>query len=360
MQRPFRLRAIPVVLGRLAADLPGGSFAFVMATGIVSIAAALNGIELIAISLFAVNIFAFAMLSLLLVLRLRCHPAGFLAELRDHRRAPSLLTIVAGTCVLGNQVSLLTAHQQVAAVLWIGAAIVWLALSYCPFVLTVKPAKPLLEGGLDGSWLLIVVAPEALAIAATRAVRSWTPEPLALASLCLFALGSTFYLILLTLIVYRWLFRPMRPDQFASSYWINMGAAAITALAGARLLPHLGADPALRQARGFVEGDTVLFWSLATWWIPLLCGLTLWRWLAGTKARGYRLEHWSIVFPLGMYTTASWNFAHVIGPSMLATVPRVFVWVAILAWCLTFAGMLRQLGGWHRDPVVPTGPETGG
>jgi hypothetical protein len=156
--------------------------------------------------------------------------------------------------VFGNQVSLLTAHQGVAAALWIGAAIAWAGLIYCPFALAIKPAKPLLGSGLDGGWLLIVVGRGALAISATRAVRSLTmPEPLVLASLCLFALGIAFYLILLMLIVYRWLFWPVSPDQFVPSYWINRGAAAITALAGARLLrssapirfwnPYLGALP---------------------------------------------------------------------------------------------------------------------
>jgi tellurite resistance protein TehA-like permease len=131
---------------------------------------------------------------------------------------------------------------------------------YCPFALAIKPTKPLLDSGLDGGWLLIVVAPEALAISAARAFRSLTmPELLLLASLCLFALGTAFYLILVMLIVYRWLFWPMSPDQFVPSYWINMSAAAITALAGARLLPLVGADPVLDPARGFVVGETVMF-----------------------------------------------------------------------------------------------------
>jgi tellurite resistance protein TehA-like permease len=356
----------PGTLARLVsiADVSSGTFAFVMATGIVSIAAALNGIGPVATALFFINLIAFSAIWLLLFLRVCYHPSGVLAELQDHRSAPSVLTIVAGTCLFGDQVSLLTAHHKIAAALWAGAAVLWSGLTYCPFALTIKPTKPLLDDGLDGSWLLIVVAPQALAISALQSATSMpSPEPVLFASLCLFGLGSAFYLIVLMLIVYRWLFWPMRRDQFASSYWINMGAAAITVLAGARLLPLVGADPNLVLARGFVAGETVMFWSLATWWIPLLCGLTLWRWRAGAAPIGYRLANWSIVFPLGMYTAASWHFSRVMGLPFLAMVPRVFIWVAILAWCLAFAGMFRRNGGRHRKhehtvamrPEGPTG-----
>jgi tellurite resistance protein TehA-like permease len=362
MQHPLRRLLRAVVLGRFVAELPCGSFAFVMATGIVSIAAALNGMGRIANLRFILNLFAFPVLWLLLLLRLRYHPCAVLADLQDYHRGPSLLTIVAGTCILGDQVSLLTAHQVIAAALWVGAAIVWAVLIYCPFALTIKPMKPPLDAGIDGSWLLVVVASEALAISATHAVGSLAmSEPVVLASLSLFALGSAFYVILLMLIVYRWLFWPLSPDQFGPLYWINMGAAAITALAGARLLPLVSAEPVFQSLRGFVVGETLLFWSLATWWIPWLCGLTIWSYRAGAKPLGYRLENWSIVFPLGMYTTASWNISHVIGLPFLMVIPQVFAWVAIAAWCLTFAGMLRRLGGWHRrhGHVVPSRPEGG-
>jgi Voltage-dependent anion channel len=68
-------------------------------------------------------------------------------------------------------------------------------------------------------------------------------------SLCLFLLGGVLYLILISLIVQRWLFEPMRPAQITPSYWINMGAAAIATLAGTRLASIAAADPADGSAR---------------------------------------------------------------------------------------------------------------
>ena len=84
----------------------------------------------------------------------------------------------------------------------------------------------------------------------------------------------------------------------------------------------------------------ILLWAVASWWIPLLAGLTLWRRRRGVRP-GYRLADWAMVFPLGMYTTASWRLAHDAGVPSLAAVPDAFVWVALAAWTLTFAGMVR-------------------
>src|SRR5271165_1975505 len=79
---------------------PGGSFAFVMATGIVVIAVASQGLSSIGESLFAVNLVAFAGLSSLMLLRLIGDRAAVIAELSHHRIAAGFLTIVASLAVL--------------------------------------------------------------------------------------------------------------------------------------------------------------------------------------------------------------------------------------------------------------------
>lgn len=322
---------------------PYGGFAFVMATGIVSIAASLNDLPRVPAILFGLNLVAYAVLLALLLAHLARQPRSILADLSDHRRGPGVLATVAATCVLGNQIVLMTSHPDVAAAFWCGAALLWLGLVYGFFaLLTVSPAKPPIAAGIDGSWLLAVVATEALAILTASAADAILPgEASLLAALCLFLLGGTFYLMLLILIVYRWLFLPMRPEQLAPSYWINMGAAAIATLAGARLLAMLDLAPPTMPVRGFVVGATLLFWSLATWWIPLLAVLSVWR-HCDVRLR-YRIEHWSVVFPLGMYTTATWRLAEQLRLPSLALVPHVFVWIALTAWCLAFAGMVREV-----------------
>ncbi len=90
-------------LFRAAADLFPGYFALVMATGIISIAAYLLEMKILALSLLVVNVVAYAILWFLLILRLIFFFARVRADITDHVRGPGFFTVVAGTCVLGSQ-----------------------------------------------------------------------------------------------------------------------------------------------------------------------------------------------------------------------------------------------------------------
>lgn len=325
-----------------------------MATGIVSIAAARLGLTWLSALLSLINAVAFPTLWLLTLLRLVNHPLALLADLQHHQRGPSLLTAVASTSVFGTQISLLTPYQNIAAALWLGALGLWAGLTYGLFVaVTIRAEKPPLHADLDGTWLLAVVAPEAVAILGTNVAGAFAePEMMIFASLCLFLLGGLFYLIIITLILYRWLFKRMQPDQLTPSYWINMGAAAILTLAGARLVLAVGAYPALADLRGFMIGQTVLFWAVATWWVPLLVAVMIWRHVIGKVPLAYRLDYWSMVFPIGMYTAASWAFSHAVGADFLVIIPRIFVWIAMMTWSATFIGLIRHLIALLRDEAT--------
>jgi hypothetical protein len=91
-------------------------------------------------------------------------------------------------------------------------------------------------------------------------------------------------------------FERMTPEQLTPSYWINMGAAAIATLAGARLSSAVASDPILAVTRSYVICETLFFWSVASWWIPLLAGLTVWRHLIGRVRLVYQFDYWSWCF----------------------------------------------------------------
>ena len=315
-----------------------------MATGIISIAALRLRRGEIAAALFAVNLVAFPLLWVSMLVRVVRHPSAVLGELGNHRTGAGFLTAVAANCILGNQLVLFVSNREVAAALWLGSLALWVGLTYAFFVaITVAPAKPPLAAGLDGTWLLTVVATEALAILATHVSSVFSrPDIVVFVSLCLFLLGGVLYLILISLIVQRWLFEPMRPEQFTPPYWINMGAAAIAALAGARLASIAGAEPLTAGIGQLISATTVLFWAIATWWVPLLVTLMIWRHIVHGIRPLFRLDYWSMVFPLGMYTAASWALSRQNGAEFLAVIPRVSLWIALAAWLLGFIGMI-----WH-------------
>jgi hypothetical protein len=87
-RRGLNRRSLRSAFAALVLDLPGGSFAFVMATGIVSIAAMRLGRGEVAAALFAINLIAFPLLCVLMLVRLFRHPTTVLTELRNHRTGP--------------------------------------------------------------------------------------------------------------------------------------------------------------------------------------------------------------------------------------------------------------------------------
>jgi tellurite resistance protein TehA-like permease len=159
----------------------------------------------------------------------------------------------------------------------------------------------------------------------------------------MFFVGCVLYLVIITLIFYRFMFFQMSPGELGAPYWINMGAVAITALAGAILAGNSNNSHVLEPLKSFIAGLTLLFWSIATWWIPLLFILTLWRHLIGRVKFSYSPEYWGMVFPLGMYTTCTFYVASTFNLGFLAQIPEWFVFIAFGAWMATFAGLVRTV-----------------
>ena len=244
---------------------------------------------------------------------------------------------------MGGETALATAYQTVVNLFCVAAALLWAVTIYGFFTrATIRSQKPDGETAIDGSWLLIVVATQGVAILATHTSRALVlPETALFAAFCLFLLGMGFYAVLIVLIVARWILLPLRPEQFTAPYWINMGAAAITTLAGTRLLAESGHSPTILPFREAALVATILLWTIASWWIPLLAALTLWRHCRGIRPI-YRIDNWAMVFPLGMYTAASWHVAHDAGLPFLVPVSDTFIWLALAAWTLTFIGMIRS------------------
>jgi len=333
-------------LSRRVAELHPGSFALVMATGIVSIAASLLGMRLVSRVLLWANALFFAALWILTLIRLAAHFPRLASDLTDHARGPGFFTVVAGTCVFGSQLVVLLEAFGTALILLALGALVWLVLIYGFLTaVMVRESKPDLGAGIHGGWLIAVVATQSLAVLASfLAPRypAWA-QGLLFAALCLYLLGGLLYLVLITLILYRLAFFPLTPAGLPPVYWVAMGAAAITTLAGARLMLDADQWPFLAGILPFLKGFTLLFWAAATWWIPLLTILGVWRHLARRFPLRYETPYWSLVFPLGMYTASTFVLAKGEGLAFLTVISRYFIWVAFAAWLLTFAGMIASL-----------------
>src|SRR5687768_776984 len=140
-------------------------FAMAMATGIVSIACHLFSMRVLAVGLFAMNIVFYVMLWLLLALRIARYRDRVIADLLHHGRSVGFFTIVAATCVLGSQFWLIASAWRVAAGFWVFGILLWAGLTYTIFtIITVKSVKPALAEGINGGWLVAVVAAQSVCV----------------------------------------------------------------------------------------------------------------------------------------------------------------------------------------------------
>jgi tellurite resistance protein TehA-like permease len=316
-----------------------------MATGIVSVAMEDQGFVTVARVLFALNLATYAVLVVAGVARIATSARVVATELGDHVRGPAFLTIVAGTCVLGVQCTELVGWRSAGAGLWVLGLVSWSVLIYAFFAaVTLVEPKPRLEHGIDGAWLLATVSTESIAVLGTMvADRFARPDIVVFACLVLFLAGAMLYILVIGLIFFRWIFRPMGAHMLTPTYWINMGAVAITTLAGARLIETAPAYAFVAGIEHFLAGFTLFFWATGTWWIPLLVAVFAWRHLHQRVPIRYDPQYWSLVFPLGMYSVATHAYANGTGLAFLDPLARVAGDVSLIAWMLAATGLMHGL-----------------
>jgi hypothetical protein len=193
-------------------------FAMVMATGIVSIATYLVEWRPIAAALVWLNVAFYAALWILTAARLLRYPDRVAADFTHHGRAVGFFTTVAATCVLGSQFVIVRPVWSVAAALWVVGIVLWAGLTYGIFTaLTVKEVKPTLADGINGGWLVAVVAAQSVSVLGVQLAAGFAPyeRHVLLFCLALWLGGGMLYVWIISLIFYRYTFFPLSPSDLA-------------------------------------------------------------------------------------------------------------------------------------------------
>ncbi len=319
-------------------------FALAMSTGIISIVSHMLGYTEISRVLFIVNSIEIPVLFLLFILRLIFYFPAFRKDLSTHAKGAGFLTVVAALCILGAEFILLKNEYRPAVILWYFSIGLWLILLYAFFILvTINKQKPSLESGINGSWLLFVVSAQALSILGSLLQPYLNiPEDIAIfIHLFFYLLGVLFYIILIGIIFYRTTFVTMKADEFKPSYWIDMGAAAISTLSGILLIKSMGNVPEFLLYIPTIKVFSILFWIAGSWWIPAIIFLEIWR--HKSISLKYNSGYWSLVFPLGVYTACTWQLGGETELSFLREISYVFIYIAWVAWLITFIAMCSKL-----------------
>jgi tellurite resistance protein TehA-like permease len=304
-------------------------FAAVMATGISSIAAGNHHYRQIS---EAMGVLASLGLVVLVALVIVTHRFTHW-DLRDPDVTLRLFTFVAACAVLDSRLASQRVLQQALGVV---ALVSWLALIVLSARNMSACAWSELRDRAHGAWELASVGTSGLAIVAAKVAR-YTPEhwwlavsvPVWLAALCIYGLMTW-------LILWRSVAQRQDRDGFEPDTWILMGGLAIATLAGDNihsLAPNWLAGPVLVV--------TVMTWVAATLWIPPLIYFGLHRISHRPEMLHFAGVWWAFVFPLGMYSAASYTMAAEIGQRSLIAVSLVFFWDALAAWLIVVvAGLL--------------------
>ncbi|NYD40633.1 tellurite resistance/C4-dicarboxylate transporter family protein [Nocardioides panaciterrulae] len=331
-------------LARAVEGLTPGYFALVMATGILSVGTALEGVEVLSELLLAVCVVAFVVLVALTAWRLVAYRRAMVEDLLDPRRAFGFFTTIAGADVLGVRLGM-TGHQGATAVLLALAVAGWLALGYVvPWTAVLGPQPRPVLATANGTWFIWVVASESVAAAAASlepAVAQGRRE-LALLAVVSWSVGVFLYAATGVCVALRLMLYELGPEDLTPPYWVSMGALSITVLAGARIVEMADA-PMVDATRGLIAGLAVVFWAFATWLIPALVAAGWWRHVSRRVPLRYEPTLWSIVFPLGMYAVAGIYLGEADHLPVVHAVGRAELWVALTVWLVVLVSMLGHL-----------------
>lgn len=328
-------------------ELYPGYFTLTMATGIIAIAFDVLEMPLPSDVLYALTVVSWCLILAIYIWRALRYPGAVWDDLTNPRKTFNFFSFVAGTSVMGLLLDIhgLTALSTLS---WFAAFVAWSALLYCSFgVLTLTHGERNLYI-VDGGWLICIVGTQSLVLLGIKVVPHLTSGLDAFMMLGLYMLwllGLILYGIFVTLFSYRVFFLEMGLDDYTPQMWVIMGASAISANASSGL--DL-ADPVitvLSEVHPFVDSMALLTWAWATWWIPLLVVIGVWRHWIHKVPLAYDPRQWSIVFPLGMYTVATYQLSLAAEFEPLHQISHVMVWVAVAVWVSLIIGLFRRIGG---------------
>jgi len=327
------------------ATLFPGYFALVMATGIIAVGSKQQQIDWLADVLYEVAAVAYGVLTVLVLIRLMRYPRRLVADLTSHAKGFAFLTIVAGTNVLAGASATVHGWWTLAEVLWWCSLPLYVVLAYTALISDVlRHDKPALGSGINGSWFLLTVSTESIAVSGALLLGHEPSDFLAFVCLAAFCLGLVLYLIVMTMVFLRWTFQPLEPTEADPPAWIAAGAVAITVLAGSNLLATRAVSPRIERLAPLIEGLVTLAWATATFWFPVMVAIGVWRHIVRHVPLRYHPSYWALVFPLGMYGAATFKMRAAIQLEQLEWAPKVTLAVALCAWLAAFTGLAVQGG----------------
>ncbi|WP_245836351.1 tellurite resistance/C4-dicarboxylate transporter family protein [Paramicrobacterium agarici] len=324
-------------------NLPPGAFAFVMATGIISLGLHFEGIDVLSVILLVITAAAYLILVVLTVWRGIRYPRRVVDDFSTAHNGFSFFTFVAGTNVLGARIAAQDGSVTVPLVLLAVSFAAWLVLGYViPGLVIGRHQGADILAGLNGTWFIWSVASQSLAVLSASLepkMPHGLSDALSIVAVLSWGIGLILYGVIGCAVVIRLLTRGIPAAELGPPYWVTMGAGAITVLAGSRIV-EMTDTAMVSVVRAPVAAAAVVFWAFATWLIPALIGIGLWRHKIKHVPLRYEASLWSMVFPLGMYAVAGIYLGEADNLPIVGWIGSRFLWAALAVWAVVFVWLI--------------------
>uniref|UniRef100_A0AAU1UME4 TDT family transporter n=1 Tax=Streptomyces sp. NBC_00119 TaxID=2975659 RepID=A0AAU1UME4_9ACTN len=326
--------------GRERGRLGPGWFAAVMGSGIVAVAAATLPRGFPGLGEAATVVWAGTALLLLVLAGIYTRQRTLRAHAGDPVLAQffgalpmALLTVGAGTLLLGRRLMGERAAVDVDWVLWSAGTVLGLATACAvPYLMITR--HRFTPDAAFGGWLLPVVPPMVSAatgaLLVPRAPAGQVRLALLLGCYSMLGLGLVAVLLVLAMVYSRLMHHDAPRGAVVPTVWIGVGALdqAVTALGTlATAAPSALPAPYARGSAVIALLGGLGIWGFSLLWLALATALTVREIRRGLP---FAPTWWSFIFPLGACVT---------GTSALAarTGSQLFVWIAVVLYALLVA-----------------------
>jgi len=338
------------------ANLTPNWYASVMGTGIVAVAAATLPLQFAGLHLFAVIVWAAAaVLLVVLTAATAVHWFQHGRTARGHVLNPvmahfygappmALMTVGAGTLLLGKDVLGESLALSVDWVLWTAGTITGLAAAaIVPYLMfTRHTTKP---DSAFGGWLMPVVPPMVSASTGALLIPHLPAGQgrltMLMACYAMFGLSLVASVVVITLIWFRLAMHKVGEARMVPTLWIVLGplGQSITAanlLGGVAHLALPAPYSTALQAFGVVYGVPV--WGFALLWAALATAVTV---RTAREGLPFSLTWWSFTFPVGTCVTGTTGLALHTGADLFKVVAVVFYVGLLTAWAIVASRTAR-------------------
>jgi tellurite resistance protein TehA-like permease len=264
-----------------------------------------------------------------------------LEEMLNPEKTLYFFTIVGSVNFTGICFSKVFHLYTTANICWYVAIGLWLGVSLSSFsilFLNRKSEDRKIEDVLHGGWLFATVGTQSTALLGVIVAEYAITHVifLQLFSFALWSIGASLYLIFMALIILRLVFYRFDSDSVLSPYWMNMGAAGVTAITGMVLYQHIQSiGGPFVDFLPFLKGISLLFWSFGLWWMPLLIILAMRKLIYSGEGLPFTVGYWEIVFALGLYADGTIQMVGLFEGQYLTIISMCFSIACITLWCFS-------------------------